>query len=153
MGATTSVREGMAIMAAVLPLSWPLAAMAAADGKAARGERIYSGREAVAARLEGHDQSLPAGLGKCASCHQSAGRSKLEADLAPPLAGSYLTQARPRRGGPPSAYDQASFCKAVRTGVDPRHVTLLRAMPRFDMNDEQCAALWYYLTEKKHERH
>lgn len=52
------------------------------------------------------------------------------------------------RGGPPVAYEAATFCRTLRTGVDPAHVVLPRAMPRFEVDDVQCAALWDYLTQE-----
>jgi len=58
-----------------------------------------------------------------------------------------LREVLPRRGGPPVAYEQASFCRTLRTGVDPSHIVLPRTMPRFEADDTQCAALWDYLTQ------
>ena len=51
-----------------------------------------------------------------------------------------------RRGGPPVAYDLAAFCRTLREGIDPAHVILPRTMPRFDIDDTRCEALWTHLT-------
>ncbi len=47
--------------------------------------------------------------------------------------------------GPPSAYTADSFCATLRSGIDPAHVTLKAAMPRYDATDAQCADLWAFL--------
>jgi mono/diheme cytochrome c family protein len=152
----TAVRKPRTLLrsSVILALAAALSASAAAAATkaTARGERIFTGREAVAARLDGHDGPLSPALGKCASCHQASPRNRLETNLAPPLDRGALLEARARRGGPPYAYSETSFCTTVRSGVDPQYVTMLRAMPRFDMTDEQCAALWSYLTEKRNEK-
>ncbi len=52
-----------------------------------------------------------------------------------------------RRGGPPSLFSQASFCRMLRTGVDPAYIVITRRMPRYTLSDEQCLGLWHYLME------
>lgn len=122
-------------------------------GDAARGERIFLGREGVPARLAGHDRPLPPHAARCAACHEPARRAGApQEDLAPPLNPDTLTRAMPRRGGKPYAYDRDSFCSTLRTGIDPQYVVMRRAMPRFDATAEQCAALWSYLTRYSHDR-
>jgi hypothetical protein len=53
----------------------------------------------------------------------------------------------PRRGGPPSAFDRDTFCRLLRTGVDPAWVVVDVSMPRYALSDEQCHALWTHLLE------
>ena len=60
---------------------------------------------------------------------------------------STLTDAVRRRSGPPSRYDAGSLCTMLRTGVDPAHVIILRTMPRYDITDADCRALWLHLTD------
>lgn len=140
---------GAALMLLGLLLALPGCAFASRE--AARGERIFNGREALPARLDGHDTPLPSQLGKCVACHGGGRQTRLEAGLAPPLTANVLTRAIARRGGKPYAYDRESFCTTLRTGIDPQYVMMLRTMPRFEVSNEQCAALWSYLTEKKHD--
>lgn len=110
-----------------------------------RGQKIFHGEEPVVARLSGHHDPLPAQVGRCIGCHSKSQRSGVD-QFAPLLTRSWLTQSHPRRGGPAFAYDRKGFCATIREGIDPGHVILLRAMPRFELNDEQCNALWAYLT-------
>lgn len=122
---------------------------AAAASAAARGERLFDGREALRGRLAGHMASLPPGLAACAGCHGSAATSSaLEARSAPPLACAALSRVRERHGEPPFAYDRDGFCRTLRTGINPNYVVLQRTMPRFEIDPVQCDALWAYLTTK-----
>lgn len=125
------------------------AASAAESAAATRGERLFDGREALRGRLAGHTASLPPGQGACMACHgKAASSSPLEARAAPPLGCTTLSGVRERRGEPPFAYDPDNFCRTLRTGINPNAVVLLRTMPRFDIEQAQCEALWAYLTTK-----
>ena len=120
----------------------------AASASVARGARLFDGTEPLAGTLSGHGVPLPAEATRCIQCHEGPGKpTAAPSGFAPPLNRRELREARPRRGGPPVAYQQASFCRTLRTGVDPAHIVLPRAMPRFDVADDQCAALWDYLTQ------
>ncbi|MBT2326018.1 hypothetical protein J7E62_27190 [Variovorax paradoxus] len=120
----------------------------AVPASVARGARLFDGTEPLAGTLSGHSAPLPVAATRCIQCHTGPGKSAAAvSDFAPPLDRRQLREARPRRGGPPVAYEQASFCRTLRTGVDPVHIVLPRAMPRFDADDGQCAALWDYLTQ------
>lgn len=123
-----------------------------ASTEAARGRRLFDGTETVVARLPGHGTPLPPGLGACVQCHSGAASTNLEARLAPRLNRVMLLEWRRRRGGPMSAYNQDSFCRALRTGSDAADVMLARPMPRFEIDGAQCAALWTYLTEDEENR-
>lgn len=118
---------------------------------AARGKNIFHGQEAVKGKLYGHSEALPAQLAKCVSCHAPA-KTKSKEKFAPLLTRSWLTETQARRGGPAYAYQKDSFCNTVKTGIDPEYVVLLRTMPRFDLSDEQCLALWTYLTLPENEK-
>jgi len=113
-----------------------------------QGENIFLGRESVAAKISGHQESLPPQVARCINCHAPAQSTSTLRESAPALSSAWLQQARARRGGPAFAYGKESFCMTLRSGVDPEHVILNRAMPRFDISNEQCLALWLYLTEK-----
>lgn len=113
-----------------------------------RGQRIFSGTEAITGKINGHQEPLPSQVAKCVTCHTPSARPQDSDQLAPMLNASWLQQARPRRGGPAFAYTRDSLCQTMRTGMDPEYVILNRTMPRFDISEEQCSALWTFLTEK-----
>jgi len=119
-------------------------ATAGADA-VSRGERLFEGTEPLAGTLSGHDASLPPAATRCVHCHAGPGKASAATAGMLPLGPHHLLEARARRGGPPVAYDQASFCRTLRTGIDPASIILPRSMPRFEVDDAQCAALWAYL--------
>jgi hypothetical protein len=84
---------------------------------------------------------------RCVNCHAgvfpAAGNGS-----APHLDKALLLTARQRRGGPPSAYDAGSFCKLLRTGVDPAFILIAREMPVYMIEDSQCNSLWRYFVGK-----
>ncbi|MCW7539110.1 hypothetical protein OOT46_14800 [Aquabacterium sp. A7-Y] len=118
----------------------------------ALGRALFNGHRPLLGRIAGHDATLPAAVSACTGCHRP--RTGLgtqlgaaaAASFGPELSRAFLLQALPRRNGPPSAYTTASLCEALRTGVDPAFVTLLPSMPRYQMSDAECRALWSYLT-------
>ena len=75
-----------------------------------------------------------------------AGEPRAAASLGPILDRERLTERVARRGGPPSRFDERSFCRLLRTGEDPAGVILPRAMPRYEIDDADCLRLWRYLT-------
>lgn len=119
------------------------------SARAVQGARLFDGREALDATLAGHAVALPSGSVRCSQCHVGpTGDAPGDAlTLGPALNRASLRDALPRRGGPPAAYQLATFCRALRTGVDPSHVVLPRSMPRFAIDDARCEALWTYLTQ------
>jgi hypothetical protein len=108
----------------------------------AAGRELFNGTRPLAAHLDGHGESLPPMAARCANCHEGAQVIGGAVDKAT------LTRAVPRRGGPPSRYDEAAFCKLLRTGIDPAWVLLPRAMPRYRVGDSDCASLWAYVTSR-----
>jgi hypothetical protein len=115
---------------------------------AARGRALFTGQEPLAGRVRDHRSDLPPAVVVCRGCH--GGRVVVPPGApsppAPPIDRALLLEARSRRGGPPSAYDSAAFCKLLRTGVDPAYVLVAREMPVFDVDDAQCESLWRFLT-------
>lgn len=118
-----------------------------------RGKSLFFGRTPLAARIRGHDTPLPAAVVVCANCHgpesQPPPQPTLVKRAAPLLDGAFLMDERSRRGAPPSAYDPLSFCRMLRTGIDPVSVLVAREMPTYDLDDARCADLWRYLTQLK----
>jgi mono/diheme cytochrome c family protein len=129
-----------------------LAALGAATGAladeaaAARGRALFLGEAALEARVHGQDFALPAQASRCVNCHGPAAvTAGASAAAAPGLSAATLTQPVRRRGGPPSRYDAAALCTLLRSGIDPAHVMIQRTMPRYQISDEDCRALWLHL--------
>jgi hypothetical protein len=114
-----------------------------------RGDALYHGKISITGKIRGHDESLPAEVVQCANCHESVNNSRFSRVSAPHLDRSLLLDARQRRGGPPSRYDQAAFCKLLKTGVDPAYILVAREMPIYELDENQCADLWSFLIERE----
>lgn len=140
-GGFFSGRRRLLLFAVVIA---PTIGFFAGAGDWLRGYAIYRGHLGVTGRIAGQSFDLPREALRCAGCHESA---------APELAGAgalsldlrMLGAPRSRRGGPPTAYTLESFCLTLRNGIDPAAVILSRIMPRFDVSDAECRALWTYL--------
>lgn len=111
----------------------------------ARGQRLFEGREPLPARIAGQDFALPADAARCSNCHGAQAPQR----IGPLLTADSMTDATSRRGGPPTRYEPASFCRLLRTGVDPAFVILPRSMPRYDLSEADCADLWAHLMRDK----
>jgi hypothetical protein len=112
------------------------------------GRAIFEGGQALDARIAGHESPLPAQASRCVNCHGAPAGSEPVPASVRPLSAATLAEPVARRGGPPSRYDARSLCTLLRSGVDPAHVMVQRAMPRFDIDDLQCEALWQYLRKR-----
>ena len=131
------------------------ASIAALHARAARheaetGGRHFDGRAPLVARIAGHEAALPPSAAACANCHAPptarGGAAGGPAETyGPTLDRASLTGSHARRGGPPSRFDEAAFCRTLRTGVDPAGVMLPRTMPRYAIDDETCRGLWTHL--------
>ncbi len=111
-----------------------------------RGEAIYQGKEPLRGRIRGQDDPLPAEAIRCVNCHNPASKDRLSGRSAPRIDGAWLMETRQRHGGPPSSYNQASFCKLLRSGTDPVYVLVAREMPIYEMDDDQCGSMWMFLS-------
>lgn len=126
---------------------------AAAPAEAlARGRALFAGTAPLRGTISGHGSALPPAGARCVNCH-SAGAAgpagapaSAAASFGPLLMRQHLTELLPRRGGPPSRYDEATFCRLLRTGIDPAYVLITRSMPRYELPDADCQALWLHLT-------
>jgi hypothetical protein len=114
-----------------------------------RGAALYHGKEPLQGRIRGHDDVLPPETVVCANCHSAKSTSRLSGSPAPQINSSLLLEMRQRHGGPPSRYNQAAFCRLMRTGSDPAYVLIAREMPAYDLSNDQCASLWLYLSGKE----
>jgi hypothetical protein len=110
---------------------------------ASLGCAIFNGQHPLSAHLRDDNSALPAWTTRCVNCHVGASASTT---FAPPLTRDYLLGATRRRGGPISHYDPAAFCHAVKDGVDPAGIVLRKPMPRYQMTDAECSALWRFVT-------
>jgi hypothetical protein len=135
-------------------------------GQAAMGRALFTGEQALVGRLPGHDMALPIVATRCVNCHEapnlapaaaipgdvpaaSAGSGALlTGSYAPLLDRQALLGRRVRRGGPPSSYDADSLCALLRRGVDPALVVVSTTMPRFELSDGQCQAIWRHMTSR-----
>ena len=119
------------------------------------GARLYAGQQTLAGYIAGHETPLPETASRCINCHVLAGSpsptsgSQKTVAFAPLLSAEGLKGLAPRRGGPPSRYDQRAFCELLRTGVDPAKVIIQRTMPRYKLEEPQCEALWMYITQPR----
>jgi len=109
------------------------------------GQRWFEGAMPLKARMVGHGQDLPAAAAACINCH---GVTSQRERFAVALDRTWLTQPQPRRGGPASRYDAQRFCRLLRDGIDPAWVVVNQTMPRYELTDLQCQALWLHLTRE-----
>ena len=126
----------------LVPPPEPPAELPVVDG---RGAALWRGEQPLVGRIAGHDRALPPEAARCINCHTGATTSPDATQAAPLLTAHHLREAVPRRGGPPSRFDEAGFCTLLRTGLDPAAVLLPRHMPRYEIGDADCAALWRHL--------
>lgn len=141
----------LGLMLGVLSLSCLLRTEAArasapAPGSAVTGRGMFFGDGPLQGAIVGHPEALPPRLAACANCHTRAAGVEA-ASFGPRLDGPRMTEMRGRRGGPPSAFTPTSFCRMLRTGVDPASILITRQMPRYTLDDNQCLGLWRYLME------
>jgi hypothetical protein len=128
-------------------------AQAADSTVPSRGAQLYDGQLALTGQLRGHEQALPTEALRCTNCHEPSRQpvrdDKVAASsFAPRLDRASLSLAQARRGGPPSYYDPAAFCRVLRTSIDPAEVLLNKPMPRYTLSDDDCAALWLFLSQR-----
>lgn len=135
---------------AVAVCSSSLALASSSQGRAPslrkQGQSLFTGRQPLVAKIRGHQHGMPPEAVVCANCHTRSA-SDAEPPAAPIIDRNSLREQRQRRGGPPSAYDVSSFCRLLRTGIDPAHVLVDRVMPMYDLSDVACSSLWEYLAQ------
>lgn len=156
----TGGRLGLAAVALVLCLG-PLHGAAALDAAQTRGKQIYlegtsPGAGAINAIVGDEGVTLPASAVPCASCHGPDGLGREEGGLLPPdIRWSQLTKVYGHvheNGRRHPAFDEASLARLLRAGLDPADNRLDRAMPLYEMSDEDMADLVAYLEHLERDR-
>ena len=109
---------------------------------------MFFGETPLLGTLVGHQRPLPPEMVGCANCHSEGSGSISTRSFAPRLNRAGMIAPRGRRGGPPSRFSAVSFCRLLRTGVDPAYIVINRQMPRYMLDDGQCLDLWQYLMEE-----
>jgi len=118
-----------------------------------RGRQLYFGELPLVGRVTGHATDLPPSALRCINCHvvgtapPAPAGSAAAASFGPALSADTLTRQTPRRGGPPSRYDEQSLCKLLTSGIDPAYVIIPRNMPRYTLSAADCRSLWSYLSQ------
>lgn len=136
---------------AVAPLTAARSNAASVQEEVLRGQSLFTGTIDLQGRIYTHTADMPPSVVRCANCHAVADGADVPRSLAPRLTRSLLVLPHARRGGPPSNYSRAAFCTLLRRGIDPAFVMISVAMPRYTIDDENCGALWRYLTGSGHE--
>ncbi len=119
---------------------------ASADEEYLRGQALFSGTIDLHGRIYTHVADMPPRVVRCSNCHAVADGPDVPRSLAPRLTASLLILPRARRGGPPSHYSRGGLCTLLRKGLDPAFVMISVEMPRYAIDDVDCAAIWRYLT-------
>lgn len=113
-----------------------------------KGYALYHGHAPLEGRIAGHAEAMPAAVLGCAGCHDAPRADAAGNRTVPVLGRTVLAVPRVRRGGPDYVYSAESFCTLLRSGIDPAAVMTSRTMPRFAIDDADCAALWTYLEDR-----
>jgi hypothetical protein len=151
----TSFAPATGRLAVVCVLFWTAGA-AAQEPDAERGRGLFHGELPLSGKIVGHANALPPQASRCANCHLPApsaaqgtnttSSNASAASYGPVLNAASLTREARRRGGPPSRYDEAAFCKLLTTGIDPAYIVTPSTMPRYALDASDCRALWLHLT-------
>ena len=147
-----SLHRPSALRAASASIVVAVAVLLAACGdgpERERGRRLFAGELPAAGHIKGHTETLPSDASRCANCHTARGAaaSAPTSAFGPALSRATLLASLSRRGGPPSRFDEAKLCRLLRTGIDPVSIVVAQSMPLYDLSDDDCHALWTYLTQ------
>src|SRR5258706_15280823 len=81
-----------------------------------RGLALFAGDVPIVARIGGQEEALPSSASRCTNCHGivRASSPASGATFAPALSARFLREARSRRGGPASRFNEATPCRRLR---------------------------------------
>lgn len=147
--------DGYARLAVLMVVAALLPACTAAPGANTPGALIFAkatGHAGPIARSTGGGPYITEGL-PCAGCHGASGQGT---GIAPPITRAVLGSKhtithKPSPGSPPSSavtegpWTAAQTADVVRTGVTPEGNHLGGRMPRWQLDDQDAAALAQYL--------
>lgn len=131
-------------------------------GSTIRGEQIFThgsspSGDAITAYVGAESVALPASVVPCASCHGEDGRGRPEGGVVPSdITWAHLTKSYGHRhdyGRTHPAFDSESVIAAITHGVDPAGNTLSDVMPRYDMSQQDMAALLGYIQRLESREH
>ena len=125
--------------------AWAWRQAASAEVQRGRGIYVNGADDAgpIQARMAQQPDALPALAVRCINCHDRSGAgAEFRAQV---LSRENLLAQMSRRGGPATRFDAVSMCKLLSTGIDPAWIVINQTMPRYDLTDAQCRALWAYL--------
>lgn len=118
----------------------------------ALGERLFSTGTDANGNPVPRTGGAPAGMmnagGGCASCHGTDGRGRTVSSMmasftAPDIRWSVLTSTESTESGGSAStpFDEASFARAVRDGLDPEGQPLEAPMPHWQLTDQEMRDL------------
>ena len=116
-----------------------------------RGADLFYGRTEVNGKLYLHNRTLGSPYVRCVNCHQLEDQPKSlkvnanDNSFGPLLGAHFIQTPNNARGGPVRSYEPASFCKMLRSGMDPSQIMIRTDMPRYILTDDDCNALWSFL--------
>jgi len=119
------------------------------------GKQLFFGKKPLIGKIVSQDFDLPIEASRCVNCHISDQQSqpsefvKKTQTFGPPLNYQTLTDVKNIHGGPAFSYTATGFCTLLRTGIDPTQIVSKRSMPRYEISDEACNAIWMYLMSIK----
>lgn len=113
------------------------------DGRHIYRHGILPSGEALTAIVAG-DVPILGTQFSCRSCHGQSGMGAAEGTyLVPPIAGQFLFAESPQPARP--AYDKESLARLLRDGITPGGRQLSELMPRYQLGENDVAALAAYL--------
>lgn len=133
----------------------------AADSAESRGKRIYTEGTSesgipINAIVGEESVAIPGSALPCEGCHGPDGRGRPEGGVLPPdIRWSQLVKTYGHvheNGRRHPAFDENTFAHVIRAGSDPADNGLDRAMPLYEMSDQDMADLIAYLKLLENER-
>jgi hypothetical protein len=116
------------------------------------GARLFEGTETLQARAYRSGVALGPAANRCANCHESAGGGRVSDARSQSVTAERIRIPASLHVSPyplgrkRQAYDIRTLCTFLQTGVTPEGIMLTEAMPRYVVDEFQCAALLRHLS-------